>query len=437
MNLPPVPHLQLPEADEYGSRPAVAEEALAAYLASAGLLPLRCYANAAPPSLRWLREQAARHNTPVLLSLLGKEAPDLVPHLLGNAVVWYFALPESMHPQIARIKQSKLSCYGGLTGDPWVNSTFLCLSTGLNVERGGPPGLSFRPPGTSVDDAADLGFVVALFDCAGELHGRGFAVGEEIIFGLAGCDASSFQRPLRCYPLRALQERTRAVEETGMDPDGPPSNGNLVLPVLSSSATASRPYEIPAHLRRSLPPVQWNGMGSGVIGWLPAVTHFPEECPGDTHLVLKVTVVSQVYDQIVDGRGSASVHRVSLHQKAGNGYVLLLEAGDSVCIVAMSACDPRFRDVYDYWSRVGSCQIAVENFRNGRLHRIRQAWPHAFKAEVGQAGVEEDGGHPPIRLHDDSAIRALVLNRAKSMERRLTCYLCDLVDQSQWEAEGN
>ncbi len=437
MNLPPVPYLQLPEADEYGSRPAVAEEALAAYLASTGLLPLRCYADAAPPSLRWLREQAARHSTPVLLSLLGKEAPDLVPHLLGDAVVWYFALPESMHPQIAWIKQSKLSCYGGLTGDPWVNSTFLSLSTGLDVECGGPPGLSFGPLGTSVDKAADLGFVVVLVDCAGELHCRGFAVGEETIFGLAGCDASTFQRPLRCYSLRALQERTRAVEETGRDPEGPPSNGNSVLPVLSSLATASRPYEIPAHLRRSLPPVSWHGMGSGVIGWLPAVTRFPEEYPGDTHLVLKVTVVSPVYDRIVDGRYSVSVHRISLNQKAGNGYVLLLEAGDSVCIVAMSACDPRFRAVYDYWARGGSCQIAFENFRNGRLHRTRLAWPHAFKADAGQAGVEEGDGHPSVRLHDDSAIQALVLNRAKSMEGRLTCYLCDVVDQSQWEEESN
>lgn len=185
-------------------------------------------------SLHRLRHAAGRMRTPVLLSLLAEEVPDLVPAALSRAQVLYFALPASQEALVPLLLHSDWECYGELTGDPWNNAVFLSLWSPASNElvQADGPLVSFPWDALDLSRAFEEGFAVLMFDCDGTLHCRGIVVGEELAMAHSACVQSTFQRPLRMHSAWQLQERTRAVEDTDADPEGPPNGGHPVLQVL-------------------------------------------------------------------------------------------------------------------------------------------------------------------------------------------------------------
>lgn len=434
--------MPLPEADEYGYRPAVAQDVLSAFLEKVGLPRVLSDENSWPESVQWLRSQSAfvAPGVPALLSLTGAELADFVPEALGAYPVWYFALPPNFDGMVPGLLTASLSCYGGLTGDPWRNDVFLHLTDRPDA----PPSeegdvdfvreVSFTAYGTNITTAAKKGCVIALFDCAGLLHLRGIPVGVEILEGLSGCEASTFRRAYRFYSFRNLQERTRAVEETGKDPEGPPSNGNHLLPVFSSGSVPDQSGSLPPHLLRRLPLVSWHAVSSAVIGRISAMTHLPQTWPPEKDAVMKVTLVSEVFEEVIAGRASLEVERIALQEHPCKAaYVLLVRTTDAISVVAAGASDVRFQPMYGSWAEGGVCKVFFENLRNGRLHPMLVQWPSACAGEPSVASPSAGEATAFRTISGDASIRSLVEGEARRAQTRIACYSSEVVDESQWD----
>lgn len=417
----------------------LAQHELDAFLEEAGLLRLQNFDSSPPQSVDSLRVEAARFNRPVVLSLLAEEVPDLVPEPLASAQVLFFALPASMERLLPRLLEAQWDCYGDLTDHPWTHAVYLALKDGLEgaaaVSGGSEPIVAFRSDAVDLTRAFDEGFVILMFDCAGQLWARGISAGDDLATALSACAQSTFQRPLRIHSVRYLQERTRLVEEAGLDPEGPPNGGHPVLPVLCSRVAQPKPFDLsqlPEHKKRHLPKASWHRISEAVIGWLPEVTHFQEECAGESPLVLKVTVMPEMYKRIQLGAFTAAV-RLAPESRLCDGptYVLLVESADELTAVTMPSCDERFRAVYRYWARVGSCQLVFENLHNGRLHCSRVTWPPIGLRKgrcLDGLARSEDGCPAGSRAAAD----ALVDARVRETGMCLTCYTCGVTDQEGW-----
>lgn len=421
------------------SRRDLAQHELDAFLREAGLLCLQNFGSSPPPSVDMLRAEAANLNRPVVLSLLAEEVPDMVPAPLASAQVLFFALPESMEQLLPRLLEAQWDCYGDLTDYPWTHAVYLALKDGLDraaaVPGGSEPIVAFHSDAVDLTRAFEEGLLILMFDCAGLLWTRGISAGDDLATALSACAQSTFQRPLRIHSVRYLQERTRLVEETGVDPEGPPNGGYPVLPALCSRLARAKPFDLsrlPEHKRRHLPMAWWHRISDAVIGWLPEVTHFQEEYAGEAPLVLKVTVMPELYARIQSGEFSCVV-RLALEGQQCDAptYVLLVESAGELTAVTMPSCDSRFRAVYRYWARVGTCQVAFENFHNGRLHRSRVAWP----TTVPRKGNSEDSLGRPTEcglVRSCPAVEALVRERVRETGVCLTCYTCGVTDQESW-----
>jgi hypothetical protein len=392
-----------------------------------------------PQPVDLLHVEAARFSRPVVLSLLAEEVPDLVPEPLARAQVLFFALPASMEQLLPRLLEAQWDCYGDLTDHPWTHAVYLALKDGMDgaaaVPGGSEPIVTFRSDAVDLSRAFDEGFLILMFDCAGLLWTRGISAGDDLATALSACAQSTFQRPLRIHSVRYLQERTRLVEGTGVDPEGPPAGGYPVLPALCSRLARAKPFDLsrlPEHKRRHLPMVSWHRISDAVIGWLPEVTHFQEECAGESPLVLKVTVMPEMHARIKSGEFSCVVRLAPEGEQCGDPtYVLLVESARELTAVTMSSCDSRFRAVYRYWARVGTCQVAFENFHNGRLHRSRVAWP----ATAPGKGICEDSVGKLTEsglVRSCSAVESLVRERVRRGGVCLTCYTCGVTDQESW-----
>jgi hypothetical protein len=435
--------LALPEADEYGDRPPVAQDVLSEFLDAVGLPRVLTAEDGWPESVLWLRTQAAAvaPGAASLLSLTGAELDDVVPEALGTYPVWYFALPTEFECMVPGLLTARLSCYGGLTGDPWRNDVFLHLTDRLDgapLEEGDAGfvrEVSFTGYGTNIRTAARKGFVIALFDSAGLLHLRGIPVGVELLEGLSGCEASTFRRAYRFYSFRNLQERTRAVEETGKDPEGAPSNGNHLLPVFSSASVPDESGSLPLHLLRRLPLVSWHSVSSAVIGRISAMTHLPQTWPPEQDAVMKVTLVSEVFEELVTGHARVEVKRIGLREHSCKAaYVLLVRTTDAISVVAAGASDVRFQAMYGLWAEVGLCKVFFENLRNGRLHPVFVQWPSACGGEPPMARPSAGDAAAFRPISGDASIRGLVEDEARRTQTRIACYSSDVVDESHWDA---
>lgn len=386
-----------------------------------------------------LRRQARRFGGPVAFSLMGEELPGLVPPSLARVQVLYFVLPASMEQLLSRLLVASWDCYGHLTDHPWVHAVYVALSAGDEEDPAvSAPILAFRSDAMDLSLAFRDGFAILMLDCAGLLWARGIPVGEDLGIGLSACAQSTFQRPLRIHSVRYLQERTRLVEETGVDPEGPPNGGHPVLPVLCSRLAQPRPFglfQLPEHKKRHLPKASWRRISEAVIGWLPDVTHFQEECAGQSPLVLKVTVMPEMYKRIQLGAFSAAVRLVPESRLCDDPtYVLLVESADELAAVTMPSCDGRFRAVYRYWARIGSCQVVFENLHNGRLHRSRVTWPPiGLRKGMCLDGLarSEDGCPAGSRAAADVLVDA----RMRETGTCLTCYTCGVTDQEGWREQ--
>lgn len=393
-------------------------------------------------SLHRLRHAAGRMNAPVLLSLFAEEVPDLVPAALSRAQVLYFALPASQEALVPRLLHSDWECYGELTGDPWNNAVFLALRSPASDEnvQADAPLVSFRWDALDLSRAFDEGFALLMFDCDGTLYCRGIAVGEDLAMAHSACVQSTFQRPLRMHSARRLQERARVVEDTGVDPEGPPKGGHPILQVLCSPLATRRPFDLgqlpPRKLAR-LPPVSWHLVSDAVIGWLMEVTHFTEECKGESPLVLKLTVMPRMFERIQAGNYVAQMHLVSTHEEGScPAYVLLVECGTEVSVVTMPAFVGRFRSVYEYWARVGRLEVAFENFHNGRLLRRRVRWPPEAAQEclcLPEDGEQDEACRAALRRAGASLVEAV----ARERNERISGYACGVTDQETWRREDD
>lgn len=402
-----------------------------AMIAATGLTPCQpVSANMLGP-IETLREQASAFNEPVLLSFFAQEVTGFLPARLQAAQILYVCLPKSMAHVVPRLLRACWDCYGELTDHPWHPAVYLELQDPGLRSAGDHQLLSFRTDAVDLSRAFALGYAILMVECDGVVHGRGILFDEDLASAISACENSTFQRPLRQYSLRVLQERTRAVEETGFDPEGAPNGGRAVTPVLCSPGAARKPFDlsrVPEHKRSRLPMVAWHRMRSAVIGELKELTYFPQEAAGEAELVLKVPVTAEMYERILGGAFTAQVH--ALRRESGcSAYVLLVESDDEVRAVCMRTCHARFQSAYEHWERGGAAEMVFENFHNGRFHRVRLPWPSMGGARSSCRGC-------CAALDDFQVGEALVQASASAAAKRLTCYISAGTDAAGWRIES-
>ncbi len=156
---------------------------------------------------------------------------------------------------------------------PWTHGVYLTLKEGADAcahaAMHSAPLLAFRSDAIGLTHAFREGFAILMFDCAGQLWARGIPSGEDLAPGLSACTQSTFQRPLRIHSVKNLQERTRLVEETGVDSEGLAAGGCPVLPVVSSELARRKPFDLaqlPEAKKRHLPKASWHRISDAAIG---------------------------------------------------------------------------------------------------------------------------------------------------------------------------
>lgn len=434
------PALPLPPENEYGCRPEVSRAVLDEFLREAGLPPsVSAQSHSALPGLVATMRAFANEECAglAMFSVVGADLPGLLPSCMESYPVWYFVLPPELSGMAATLSRASLSVYGGLTGDPWSNAVFIGLWTDDHTvaarEGRDERLLAFPEYDANVPLAYEKGCVLVIFDCAGALHLGAIPVGEDLLLGLQACEGNSFQRPNRCYSVEYLQERTRAVEAGGEDPEGPPGNGNYVARVLQldrGAESAGRDARRLGHPRAPL--MQWRDSRPSVVGRLPHITTYLEDLDEiDARLRLKISLTPKQHEAARKGRFDARVQRVSLpYHEAKAAYVVLVRFEGELVVVALDVGHPFMVTAFEEWAGRGECPLVFENYRNGRLSSASLLWPSGYQGKLSlpEAPLLPEPGLRR-KMHAEPGVRSMAEFECKPNTHDVTCYVCDAIDE--------
>lgn len=437
-NIQPHSKAEANEDDEH--LPTYSREEVLARLSAAGLPSLVNEQQSLPSLVGDIRGHFLRTGAaPALYSLRGRDLTGLIPPGLESYPVWYITLPPDMEEKVSVFIQSAIvGCCGGLTSDPWVNAVFIELVTleqlkeRFSREGQQSPSLSFQEsPGVMLWLAATMGCVIVVFDCAGQLHLTGYPVDESHVLELQACESSSFQRPLRCNSVRSLQERTRAVEETGRDPESGPGCADIVLPVMVMSTGPGHPVTKAPQIRVDSPTVSWSRSESAIGRVRHIVAFVPPHLRDSEDLFIRSTVRAQFFESLTQSPLQAAVTRLAV-PGCDECYRVVLRSGCRLSVITMYAADERFQEAYLAWASAGICPIAVENLRNGRCFITQMAWPADFrgaspgkKLALGQVASRSPGSDKGLM----GLVEALAANEGVDLE----CACSDPIDENEFE----
>jgi hypothetical protein len=444
--LEPEALLDLPPAVAHGFRAPLAREVLQRFIQDTGLRRLvrKDELETLPTIVGDMMEHAKSSIEPCMFSMMGADLPGLIPQCLRTYPVWYFAIPSDMAVDIPTlVDEGFLYGCGGLTGDPWRNAVFLEICTigqqklrfSLDAEAVLEPSISFKEGRiTNAWLASRKGCVVVVFDHLGTLSLTAYSVDDDTITCLQACESSSFQRPERFYGLANLQERTRAVEETGQDPECPPGAGNYIFHVyeIAPNAPAVEGGVLSVPERVGAPSVEWHRM-EAAVGVLKRMTYWlPPALHDDSRVWLKASVTQEFYTAASASTVLAKVQRVKQAAGSSEYFVLSARVDEYVFIVSMGVNDPGVQHAYQSWATAGRCLVAYENVRNGRLLTVEVEWPPEFCGSA-VANAQIDGGQSRARL---SVAEAVVQAMAVDEGRDLICITSSAKTDVQWELES-
>lgn len=389
----------------------------------------------------------------------GSDLPELFSPSLASYPVWYLRLPVSMQHAIPQLAQSDLKSSVGYTDNPWEFASYLYFGcegfSYYNAKDKHSDGLSFPAiefcAGYVISDmelAVEKGCVIVVYECAGLLTLTGYPVTEETLEYLSMAEMSSSFNPARTEPWSELQARTRAVEDTGVDPAAI-NNGALRISKVfrphhsSTNNAVSSTVEL-AQEPTNQPSVYGSWTDSAGVGQLNKIVAFvPADLQQDQRIYLRITVSPELFELAQNAECQAWVERVVLTDYPGKAFTVLVRSGTEVVLVAMRTSDIRFRQAYETWTADEHCALVIENRHNGRLLSLELSWPRDFTidaAETDEASAEV--GLPldelPFEdyLHDDPALRNLIEHIAVSEGLSLTCGFSGAIDEVEWAIES-
>jgi len=432
------PKLALPPENVYGCRPEVSRAVLDEFLREARL-PSSVSAqpgSALPDLVATMRTFADMECSGLaMFSVIGADFPGLVPSCMETYPVWYFVLPPELCDAAPTLPRASLSVYGDLTGDPWSNAVFIKLWTDDDIAaaEGDERLVAFPEYNANVSLAYEKGCVLVIFDCAGTLHLGAIPVGEDLLIAVQACESSSFQRPTRYYSVEYLQERTRAVEAGGADPEGLPGNSNYVARVLQLDRGADSAGQDNRQLEPGRAPLMhWRGSTPAVVGRLSRIATFLEDMHEiDSRLHLKITLTPEQHEAAREGRFDARVQRVPLpNHEAMAAYVVLVRFEDELVVVALDVGRPLMVTAFEEWGDQGECPLVFENYRNGRLTSASLLWPPSYRGELSPREAPHlPESLLPRRMHAEPGVRSMAELECKPHEHDLTCYVCDAIEE--------
>lgn len=445
--------------NEYGFREAVSQEQVNRLLKRAGVMPRIALADLQPyggvlAEIQCHAEQAPE--TPALYCFKGADVPALIPASLGKYPVWYIRLQDNMERAISALLQSTLGGYAGYTDNPWERASYMQIASQAFTANDGKTqspdaflrkGLEFRADWVNDDIhlAAKKGCVLVIYECAGRLTLTGYALDEDALLHLQASEASTSFNPARMEPWSALQARTRAVEETGEDPQAWGGVSVRILDVFNFDQSAPEDAPPAAPLAKTgrpsaqAPGVSACWMESAGVGRLGKVmAYVPPELLQDRRIWLRNTVTPELFQSLQDNKCQHWVERVKLADEEGDAFVVIVRSDVQFALIAMKTDDVRFHRAYDGWAGAGVCSLAIENLRNGRMLALPLAWPREFTGSLEKG--HETAAELRLRLsqralgeflHEDRAVRDVAEHIAVSEGKRLQCGFSEATDESE------
>jgi hypothetical protein len=448
--------------NQYGFREAVTQEQVNRLLKRVGVIPCIALADLQPYDGVLAEIQRQAEQAPEMTSLYcftGADVPALLPASLGKYPVWYIRLQDNMAHAIPELLQSTLGSHPGYTDNPWVRASYLQIAGHSFIANDGKTespdeflrlGVEFLADSVNRDIhlAAEKGCVLVIYECAGRLTLTGYPLDDYIVLYLQACEASTFFKPVRMEPWSELQSRTRAVEETGKDPQAWGVVSVRISDVFSFDKNApenlSREAFEPRGLSAKQPGVDRCWMNSAGVGRLGQVmAYVPTQLQQDRQVWLRSTVSHAFFQLLSNNEGQAWVERVSLADEEGEAFVVVVRCDAEVALIAFKTDDVRFRYAYDGWAATGVCPLAIENLKSGRLLALQVAWPRDFIGSL--EGVDETAVELRLRLsqralgdllHEDRAVRDVAERMAVSEGKRLHCGFSEAIDELEWAIES-
>lgn len=445
----------------YGFREAVTQEQVNSLLERTGVPP--CLALADLPPYGGVMAEIQRHakqapETPSLYCFKGADVPALLPGSLGQYPVWYLRLPDNMERAISKLVQSGLGPCAGYTDNPWERASYIQIASQAFTANDGKTqspdaflcqGVEFRADRVNsyIHLAAEKGCVLVIYECAGLLTLTGYPLDEDTVLHLQASEASTCFNPARMEPWSELQARTRAVEETGEDPQAWGGVSVRILDIFNfdqnDAEVAARAAEL-GRLYVQEPGVSAYWMDSAGVGRLGRVmAYVPPELLRDRRIWLRNTVTPELFQSLQDNKCEHWVERVKLADEEGDAFVVVVRSAVQLALIALKTDDVRFHQAYDDWAGAGMCPLAIENLMNGRILALSLAWPREFTGslEKGYETVAELRLRLSQRalgelLHEDRAVRDVAERMAIAKGKRLHCGFSEAVDEFEWAIQS-
>jgi hypothetical protein len=374
--------------------------------------------------------------------LRGADLACLFPPEFSGQSVWYFRLAPSRQKHIpALLGCKRLDGFTDHTSNPWRHATYLEIATNAmyseyDVDR---LSIAFEADDLTQDlnDAIRREHVLIVLECAGTVYvsARPFNLAAHCCVAALSCGA--FATPLRVYPLHELQARTRALEETGMDPHGTTRPRKVILPVRHDFVVEHCKRAAPKDYYRDTGHLQQDGVCSSeepaAIGsFCNVVRYLSADAAKDSRAWLRVPVWPELFDKLREPDCKVWVQRaVPVNGHTTPFYVVVVRWRDHVSFVMIDAGEGKFTRAFGEWTGTGNCPLVMENLHNGRTFTIELAWPADFIAHPVD-GLRDINLQNKDSLRWHQAAKRFVRELAAPKDGRWKCSYSQAVDGSAW-----
>ncbi|MEW5882372.1 MAG: hypothetical protein AB1761_18275 [Pseudomonadota bacterium] len=378
-------------------------------------------------------------DAPSLLEL-HRDSMASLPSPLRQHAWWYVRLPDSWASRVERIAAALyLQSFCMRSENPWYVAQYLslvaCDHTGAQW--------SWQSPALIIDDRDvwatltfhDDGGVYVAIECAGELTITAYPLDDCLFDRLNAGDVASFRHPLFGMTLGEVQALTRDYED-GIPPAS--AADMLQLRVVAAEPDSRPSYCEPGAVKHAqvpdrAPRLAYAIYPDGAIGQLPTVVNYlpPGMCSFDDWI--RLTIPEDMWEQSSGGSYQVEVETVRDEHGAIDCVAVCITAGAFLYVGEIATDDDRLRHYVSEFASRGRANLALENYRNGRLIFAAVDWPeHCVPAQQSDT-PRESANAPEDSVRYLEWARARATARMASLGTSVTLAMCSVVDAATWQ----
>lgn len=378
-------------------------------------------------------------DAPSLLEL-HRDSMESLPSPLRQHAWWYVRLPDSWASRVEGIAAaSSLQSFCMRSEDPWYVAQYLSLAVCDHTDVQSP----WPRPALIVDDRYvwatlafhDDGGVYVAIECAGELTITAFPLNNGLFDRLGAGDVASFRHPLFDMTLAEVQALTRDHED-GIHPDDTPDI--LQLTVVAAEADSRPSYCEPVAMEHAQVPGRAAHVAhaiypDGAIGQLPTVVNYlpPGMCSVDDWI--RLTIPEDMWEQSSGGSYRVEVETVRDERGAIDCIAVCITAGAVLYVGEIAADDDRLRRYLSGFASRGRANLALENYRNGRLIFATIDWPERCVPADHPDAPRRTDAVPDGSLRFLKWAKTRATARMRSLGTTVTLAMCSVVDAATWQ----